>query len=88
MKTAVEWYSNAVNDILTARQHNKIGDELLIQNLLNAKLQAKEMEKQQMIDLVEKLKDYTREAHNILGFDEREPSEFVDFYYNGGFKSE
>jgi len=50
MKTVVEWYSNAVNDILTARQHNKIGDELLIQNLLNAKLQAKIMEKQQMID--------------------------------------
>ena len=47
-QTAVEWYSNAVNNILIARQDNKIDNELLIQNLLNAKLQAKGMEKEQI----------------------------------------
>ena len=48
--TAIEWYSNAVNAILIARQDNKINDELFIQNLLNAKLQAKQIEKQQIQD--------------------------------------
>jgi len=50
MKTAVEWYSNAVNDILIARQYNKINDELLIQNLLNANLQATQIYKEQIKD--------------------------------------
>jgi len=49
MKSALGWYYNAVNDIVIARINNKIDDELLIQNLLNAYLQAKEMEKQQII---------------------------------------
>jgi GH43 family beta-xylosidase len=49
-QTAVKWYSNAVNAILIARQDNKIDDELFIQNLLNAKLQAKQIEKQQIKD--------------------------------------
>lgn len=42
--------------------------------------QAKEMENQRMIDLVQYLKDYTRESHNILGFDDRESSEFVEIF--------
>jgi GH43 family beta-xylosidase len=49
-QAAIEWYSNAVNAILIARQDNKIDDELFIQNLLNAKLQAKQIEKQQIED--------------------------------------
>jgi hypothetical protein len=61
MKTAVEW---------------------LAEQLCNAPIldywglveQAKEMEKQRMIDLVQQLKDYTRESNNVLGFDEREAS--------------
>ncbi len=44
--------------------------------------QAKVMEKEQMIQLVQGLKDYTREPHTILGHDEREASEFVDIFYN------
>jgi hypothetical protein len=48
--------------------------------------QAKEMEKQRMIDLVQHLKNYTRESNNVLGFDERETSEFVDIFYNKTFK--
>ena len=49
-QSSVEWYSNAVNAILIARKDNKIDDELFIQNLLNAKLQAKQIEKQQIED--------------------------------------
>jgi hypothetical protein len=36
--------------------------------------------KQDLINLVEQLKDYTRESNNILGHDEREASEFVDIF--------
>ena len=36
--------------------------------------------KQDMIDLVESLKDYTKESHTILGHDSRESSEFVDIF--------
>lgn len=43
--------------------------------------QAKQMEREQMILLVQQLKDYTRESNNILGYDEREAEEFVDIYY-------
>jgi len=49
-QSSVEWYSKAVNNILIARKNNKIDDELFIQNLLNAKLQAKQIEKQQIED--------------------------------------
>ena len=42
-----------------------------------------EFTRQDLIDLVESLKDYTAESHNILGHDEREPSEFVDIFLNG-----
>lgn len=33
-----------------------------------------------LIDLVQSLKDYTNESHNILGQDEREAKEFVDIF--------
>jgi len=38
--------------------------------------------KQDLIDLVQKLKDYTKESHTILGHDDREPNEFVDIFLN------
>ena len=44
--------------------------------------EAKEMEKERMIQLVQGLKDYTHESHTILGHDERDASEFVDIFYN------
>lgn len=47
--------------------------------------QAKELEKQHMIDLVQSLKDYTHESHNILGHDEREAYEFVVIHYKTTF---
>ena len=48
--------------------------------------QAKEMEKDRMIQLVQELKDYTHESHTILGHDEREASEFVDIFYNETYR--
>jgi hypothetical protein len=36
--------------------------------------------KQDMINLVQSLKDYTYESHAILGHDEREASEFVETF--------
>lgn len=42
-----------------------------------------EFSRQDLIDLVESLKDYTAESNNILGHDEREASEFVDIFLNG-----
>ena len=36
--------------------------------------------KQDMIDLVQGLKDYTKESHTILGHDDREASDFVDIF--------
>ena len=33
-----------------------------------------------LIDLVQSLKDYTNESHNILGHDERDAKEFVDIF--------
>jgi hypothetical protein len=36
--------------------------------------------KQDLIDLVQGLKDYTKESHTILGHDDRDASEFVDIF--------
>ena len=38
--------------------------------------------KEDLIDLVQGLKDYTKESHTILGHDDREPSEFVNIFLN------
>ena len=63
------------------------GKELLAVDVLTL-IQEKYLpkEREQMIDLVESLKDYTHENHVILGRDERESSEFVDIYYTQTFK--
>jgi hypothetical protein len=45
---------------------------------------AREMEHEQLTALVQSLMDYTRESRSILGHDEREASEFVEIYLNGG----
>ena len=36
--------------------------------------------KQDLIDLVQQLKDYTKESHTILGHDDRDAIEFVDIF--------
>jgi hypothetical protein len=70
-QTAVQWF---------AFELSKLG--LLPHGVPNELYeQAKQMEKEQMIQLVQWLKDYTRESHTILGHDEREASEFVDIFY-------
>lgn len=35
----------------------------------------------ELVKLVQSLKDYTRESRSILGFDDRDASEFVDIYF-------
>ena len=79
MKTAVEWLKDTLYPYFD--KEDREYTNILLE-------QAKEMEKQRMIDLVQQLKDYTRESNNVLGFDEREASEFVEIFYNETFKSE
>ena len=38
--------------------------------------------KQDLIDLVDSLKNYTKESHTILGHDDRDAIEFVDIFLN------
>jgi len=78
MKTAVEWLLEQldVDTVLTRRQ---------LSDVIN---QAKAMEREQKILLIEELKDYTKESQCILGNDEREASEFVDIFYNKTFKQQ
>jgi len=71
-ETAVEWLVN---------EYHLPKDSPLV-------IQAKEMEKEQKILLVEELKDYTKESQCILGNDEREASEFVDIFYDKIFKQQ
>jgi hypothetical protein len=78
MKSAVEWYYNAVNDIVIARINNKIDDELLIQNLLNAKFQAKEMEKNNLYECG----SFWRGKENKI------EKPFFEQWYNETYKSE
>ena len=72
-QTAVEWLINELYIEMNLSGDGRVLDEIL--------KEAKEMEKERMIQLVQSLKDYTHESHNILGHDEREASEFVDIFY-------
>jgi hypothetical protein len=82
-KTVVEWYSNAVNDILISKQNNKINDELLIQNLLNANIQAKQIYKEQIKDAFNAGMNNSVD-YFILFLDNNDESEV---YYNETFKT-
>jgi len=81
-QTAVEWHEDRLCDIEIGYNQGVIHTEVYIKSKTHAFEQAKEMEKEQMIKLVQGLKDYTHESHTILGHDEREASEFVDIFYN------
>jgi hypothetical protein len=92
-QTAVEWLVKQLINLdrpnYTNRRILAISKNSLQEKEFNELVkQAKEMEKQRMIDLVQRLKDYTRESHNVLGFDEREACEFVELFNNQTFKSE
>jgi hypothetical protein len=69
MKLVVEWLC-----------HQTELDESTHEDIIWAIKKSKKMEKQRMIDLVQYLKDYTRESNNILGFVDREASEFVEIF--------
>ncbi len=75
-QTAVEWL------------FEQIVNRTDIMYFLKELEQAKAMEKEQKILLVERLMEYTKESQIVLGNDEREASEFVDIFYNETFKSE
>ena len=77
MKTAIDWYSNAINEILICKQNNKINNEALIQNLLNAKLQAKQIEKEQI------MRDFNNGMNNSVDFfiPELDPNNESENYY-------
>lgn len=72
--TAVEWLFSQLPDELR-----------LSRNGFDMLKQAKEMERTQMAQLVQELKDYTHESRVILGYDEREASEFVDIFYEKNY---
>jgi hypothetical protein len=88
MKTAVECLVDQIKEYDFSPRDNTYLIEIPSWILKEKIEQAKEMEKQRMIDLVQQLKDYTRESNNVLGFDEREASEFVEIFYKETFKSE
>lgn len=57
--------------------------ETMINNFLIDTKQFEKFEKDNNILLVEQLKNYTKEAHCVLGYDEREASDFVTLFYQG-----
>jgi hypothetical protein len=67
---AVEWLIEELGEYFP---HEIGGIHLMVKK-------AKELENQRLIDLVEQLKNYTKEAKCILGDDEREASEFVEIF--------
>jgi hypothetical protein len=84
-QTAVEWLVEQLTEVQRKNWVNNkilsIGKNTLAKQTFDRIIeQAKEMEKQRMIDLVQSLKDYTHESHTILGHDEREASEFVETF--------
>ena len=84
-QTAVQWLTDKLVEIL-GDKCNELTKEQTLANHYAIK-QDLQMEREQMIDLVQSLKDYTNESHNILGHDEREASEFVDIYYTQTYLS-
>ena len=87
-QTAVEFLEDKLNQIKSSSTDMNGTIKFLETEFKELFQQAKEMEKQRMIDLVQQLKDYTRESRNVLGFDEREACEFVEIFTNQTFKSE
>ena len=76
--SAVEWFNQELVDRQNGNGDSRSRDEIFEQ--------AKEMEKEQKILLVERLMEYTKESQSVLGNDEREASEFVDIFYKETFK--
>lgn len=79
-QTAVEWLSDNIWDLEEQITNKEITLGQYAVRRVQLVEQAKEMENQRLIDLVQSLKDYTHESHAILGHDEREASEFVEIF--------
>jgi hypothetical protein len=73
--TAVDWLREKIQSNLSEPMSPKFAE--LFE-------EARDMERENLTNLVQSLMDYTFESHSILGYDEREASEFVDVYLNGG----
>jgi hypothetical protein len=84
--TAVDWLlTELARRVATINSEpNGLVRETMIDSLLIGTEQAREIEREHLTNLVQSLMDYTTESHSILGHDEREASEFVDVYLNGG----
>ena len=78
MKTAVEWYNSKVIELMTQREQGNI-DVLEFRDQLDLLLeQAKEMEKERVIDFAKKFSDF-----NGLTFNEKEVSkEYLEKLYS------
>jgi hypothetical protein len=81
-QTAVEWLFDYLNVCFDKYDNGSFSYTDFVNSSKEVFEQAKEIEKQRMIDLVQSLKDYTHESHTILGHDERDASEFVEIYLN------
>jgi hypothetical protein len=82
MKTAIEWYQKAIFEILKEKEN--LSDEIFLQNILNAHLQAKEMEKQAH----EETWDVAHQAGRFEGKGIAEENwQTFEQYYNETFKS-
>lgn len=75
-QTAVEWYQKAILEIL--KQKENLSDEMFLQNMLNAYLQSKEMEKKNLYNF------YTQGGVDAI----MEADRNAEQYYNKTFKSE
>jgi hypothetical protein len=84
MQQHIEWLKSTIK---IAEEQTPVLVNIL-KLCLNDAEQKLSIEKEQKISLVERLMEYTKESHSILGHDEREASEFVDIFYKETFKSE
>lgn len=85
-KTAVQWLAIEWNRIENKWKNVGQGENHCVAEKKEVLGQAESMERDQMILLVERLMEYTRESRSVLGNDEREASEFVDIFYGETFK--
>lgn len=77
-QTAVDWLIEQLKEL------DRNGFNLQVSKLNELGMQARQMEREQLTALVQSLMDYTFESLSILGYDERDASEFVDVFLNGG----
>jgi hypothetical protein len=80
MKTSLEWYQKAIFDILKEKEN--LSDEIFLQNMLNAYLQAKEIEKEQIKSAFTQGDLFAEDYFNT----EKPNIDCAENYYNETFK--